>query len=242
MSLSYSNGIHSNAPAHMLESNDIYFAYKLGYLSGANIRKEARKPEPRLFKLIGHASLFDCTRKYITEHTILESDDESEVETTEIEELVCDETFIEGKAEVVYIEDIDREATLIDLVTPSKLLPQDSWSYSQPEGCPNSMVSQTLAHPQNPAILTWEDESDSSTEPGDDAADDEYWSDSTCEEEDVLSHLSTKDYDRYAYSTKLATFPNQPISKANDDQVIWSEQPRIMSIRQVEDLFAETFG
>ncbi|KIV90428.1 hypothetical protein PV10_07737 [Exophiala mesophila] len=242
MSVSYSKPLHSDTPAKMLESNDIYFAYKLGYLSGANIRKEARRPEPRLSKLIGHALLFDCTRKFITEHTILESDNESEDGSTEIEHIE-DAEFIEGKAEVVYMEDIDQEATIVDLVTPSKLASKESWSYSQTELCTASIVvSHPCADRQDPTMLPWEDESDSSTEPGDDGVDDDYWSDSTCEEDDAPGHLSTKDYDLCGYSPDLPTYYNQPISKTNDDQVIWSEQPRIMSLRQVEDLFAETFG
>ncbi|EXJ88281.1 hypothetical protein A1O1_05211 [Capronia coronata CBS 617.96] len=73
-----------------MSTTQIQFAYKVGYMSKYRIEREARKAEPRLHKLVGHASLFDSAKKYIVEHI----DDDDEDDKDHQDELLQDDVLL----------------------------------------------------------------------------------------------------------------------------------------------------
>ncbi|KAK5062555.1 hypothetical protein LTR84_004628 [Exophiala bonariae] len=216
-----------------------YFAYKLGYLSRLNIRHEAQKPEPHLCKLLGHALLFDNARNYINEHL-----DDEELKPVEVETLpVLEWEEFEDDATIQYIEDIEDDPTSI----------MDAEAIQQPVSSSHKEPSLQLVNtPRTLSILhassiesrphcdqQWENGSNASTEAGDD--DEGHWSDTTYEEEDIdppLLHCGESD----PFLLKTAD-PGYPLHKSEDDDIVlWSQQPRVLSLRQVEDIFVEAFG
>lgn len=215
-----------------------YFAYKLGYLSRVNIRLEARKAEPHLFKLLGHATLFDNARNYINQHL------DDEVEEVEIEaDTTIEWAEDEDEATIEYVEDIEDHHVLI----PDAQMVHSSVSSSSKE-----TSLELINKPQTLSVLhaspieslhsdddDWDNDSNTSTEAGDD--DEGHWSDTTCEEDDVyVASVNSTTSDPYLLKSAIPAFPNH---KAEDDDIIlWSQQPRVLSLRQVEDMFVEAFG
>lgn len=82
------------------------FAYKIGYMSKYRIEREARKPEPRLSRLIGHASLFDSAKKYIIDH-IDDDDDDNDDELVHDSELPEEWTHKADDLDLPSIEEIE---------------------------------------------------------------------------------------------------------------------------------------
>lgn len=221
-----------------------YFAYKLGYLSRVNIRHEAQKAEPHLSRLLGHALLFDNARKYIHEHL------DDEIEPVEVEEDPApewdEEDELEDDATFQYVEDIEDDSEII----PDAQIVHHSICLSSKESKEASL--QFITTPRTLSVVhaspvtsrhscdqQWENDSNTSTEADDD--DDGHWSDTTYEEDD--SDLSLLDFSvSDPYLLKTAE-PGYPSHKAEDDDIVlWSQQPRVLSLRQVEDIFIETFG
>lgn len=216
-----------------------YFAYKLGYLSRINIRHEAQKAEPHLSKLLGHALLFDNARNYINKHL-----DDEEIEPVEVEPLpILEWEEFEDDATIQYIEDIEDDPTSVG---DAQVIHQ-SVSLSEKEP-----PLQLVTTPRTLSILhaspiesrrhcdqQWENDSNTSTEAGDD--DEGHWSDTTCDEDEIdqpLLDCGVSD----PFLLKTAD-PGYTIPKSEDDDIVlWSQQPRVLSLRQVEDIFVEAFG
>ncbi|KIX02915.1 uncharacterized protein Z518_08858 [Rhinocladiella mackenziei CBS 650.93] len=217
-----------------------YLAYKLGYLSKSNIQREVRKAEPRLYKLIGHAALFDNAKKFITEHT---EHDVREVEGAESLAQDYDDEDEDGPS-FGYVEDLRDEES-----TESSFPPLDSSNYStQQNGKNQPVLSVSATEIELPATEGdgWENDSDSSTEAGDDGnQSDGDWSDSTCEEyedeDDENVPPDRKIVDIFPEMTYDFTTASK-YSPQDDDLVLWSQQPRVLSQSQADSLLVEAFG
>ena len=215
-----------------------YFAYKLGYLSRVNIRLEARKAEPHLFKLLSHATLFDNARNYINQHL------DDEVEEVEIEtEATIEWVEEEDEATIEYVEDIDSDLSIPDAhIVHSPVSSFSKESSLVPVSGPRtlSVLHASPIQSQHTDDDEWDNDSNTSTEAGDDD-DEDHWSDTTCEEEDIyVAPVDSTASDPYLLKTAAPSFPKH---KAEDDDIIlWSQQPHVLSLRQVEDMFVEAFG
>jgi hypothetical protein len=215
-----------------------YFAYKLGYMSRVNIRHEAQKAEPHLFKLLGHAMLFDNARNYINQHLDDEVDQvEIKTDTTiEWEEEDDEATF-------QYVEDIeDDQISIPDAQIVHSSVPLSSKEQSLGLVCTPRTLSILHASPVEIAHTydnDWDNDSNDSTEAGDD--DEGHWSDTTCDEDDTdVVPLDCTVSDPYLLKSAA---PGYTQHKAEDDDIVlWSQQPRVLSLRQVEDMFVEAFG
>ena len=205
----------SSSASSVLGTEARYIAYKLGYISRFKIEREAKKTEPRLHKLIGHCSLFDQARKYILEH----HDQEDIVDAEAVDELSLDESDEELEAEFEHIESVD-------IVTLS------SKHSDKPGGL--SVVRAT----ENPSTqlyddLDWDDDLDSNSTAISD--DDDNWSDSTCGDDDGDAHSDSKTIDIYhAAESKYL--------HRNDDLLLWSQQPQVLTPNQVDSLLIEAFA
>ncbi|KEF59316.1 uncharacterized protein A1O9_04160 [Exophiala aquamarina CBS 119918] len=214
-----------------------YFAYKLGYLSRVNIRREAQKAEPRLFKLLGHATLFDNARNYVTQHL---DDEVDEVEIEADATIEWDED--EDDATIEYVEDIrDDQVSILDAPIVHSSV-SSSKENSLGLVCKPRTLSILHASPIESQHIDeddWDNDSNTSTEAGDD--DEGHWSDTTCEEEDVyVAPVDPATSDPYLLKCATPTFPQH--KAADDDIILWSQQPRVLTLRQVEDMFVEAFG
>lgn len=171
-----------------------YLAYKVAYLSTTKIEKEACKAEPRLRKLVGHAALFDQTREFI----VGQAGDENEGEADELEDLVEDSDeedekdqeddvpycqYIERAEDIEHIDDVEHPLNLNEPAEPklSNRFP------SQRNENTKRLLVLGVIRTEVKEVQTddWENNSDSSTEAGDNDQDsDGEWSNSTCEGDD----------------------------------------------------------
>src|SRR5438045_264565 len=69
-----------STPSPVLDSDMRLFAYVLAGKSRTNIEREARKAEPWLRKLVGHASLFDQVNHFIINHAESKAEEADEAE------------------------------------------------------------------------------------------------------------------------------------------------------------------
>ena len=198
----------------VLASETKYIAYKLAYLSRTNIQKETYKPDPRLRKLIGHCHLFENAKRVITEHI-----GEAHQLVNGRETVADDRSDDQGVSSFEYIEHT-QDAQSIDLPCrradskPAKYLGVDPL-------CGNSS----------------DDEDDSGTEASDgDSQSDDDWSGSTYEGDDDSDHTDGWLKTVYSISTTEKSIPQ------DDDLILWSQQPRVLSPMEAEALLVEAFG
>jgi hypothetical protein len=194
-----------------------YFAYKLGSISKSKIEREAHKAEPRLHKLVGHCSLFDNARRYILDRINREEEQAHHIDSTNdlsIEEDDKDEPSFE------YVEDLSDEGT--------------TYEQSNSHGSLQRVlvVKATEIAAEDYDDLVWDDDSDS-TEADDDEEDN--WSDSTCEDETQDLYFDRKIVD--ICGTRQPRYQPQ-----DDDLMLWSQQPQVMTQSQANSLLIEAFG
>ncbi|EXJ87078.1 hypothetical protein A1O3_04036 [Capronia epimyces CBS 606.96] len=226
------------------------FAYKIGYMSKYRIEREARKTEPRLFKLIGHASLFDSAKKYIVEHI---DDDDDEDDFDHDDELSDDLTSIDHIEEL----DLDDDVECAEALPPSYAESQSQHQYYQAS---TKRISRPVQRPQQVVLATpaedglphhyetedWENVSDVSTEAGDSDSDSD-WSEATCEGDEhvvdavtAASHPARKILDMCELPTSQFSMPTyEPV---DDDLVLWAQQPKVFSQSQADNLLVDIFA
>jgi len=216
--------------APVMESEKRYFAYRLGHMSRSNIQREVGRAEPRLHKLIGHCSLFDNARKFIIEQ--INNEDHDHDSEDEDGNANGDFWFDDAAAAAVdkeevsfdYVEDVQTEkaARRVVVVTATQVVTED---YDD----------------DDELDLEWDGDSDSSTEDGEDCSDDE-WSDSTWEDDDNTNthHIDSKPIDIYAHVPSQGR--NSHCQHRDDDRLLWSQQPRVMSQGQANHLLIEAIG
>jgi len=209
----------ASAISPILGSDMQYFAYKIGSISKSKIEKEAHKAEPRLHKLVGHCSLFDNARKYILDRINHEEEQAHYADSTNewsTEEDDKDEPSFQ------YVEDLADER------------PTYKQSNFHGHGGLKGVLVVKAAEisAEDYDDLDWDDDSDS-TEADDDEEDN--WSDSTCEEEPQDLYSDRKIVDICGAS--------QPRYRPQDDDLmLWSQQPQVMTQSQANSLLIEAFG
>ncbi|KAI1617708.1 hypothetical protein EDD36DRAFT_459387 [Exophiala viscosa] len=206
----------TSSSSPVLSTEARYFAYKLGYISKFKIEREARKTEPRLHKLVGHCSLFDQARKYILEHNHQEDILDAEV----VDELSLEDSDEDFEAEIEHIETVD----IATLSTKHSAKPGDV------------VVVRATAIPSthlDEDDLDWDDDLDSDSTATSD--DDDNWSDSTDGEDDGHAQSDRKVAD--IYHTAKSKYLHR-----NDDLLLWSQQPQVLTPSQADSLLIEAFA
>ena len=210
-----------------------FFAYKLASVSRQNLGREASKAEPRLHRVLGHASLFERTKCFI-----------EAAEAGDIDELESLDEFDEGEDDdIFYMSDEEDDPPSGLHVTnvgdaapaPRHMLPKAFGSSnvctvhgnergSERELGISGMKAREITveddQPYEPEI-----ESDLSTEVADDDYDDEdNWSDSTCAySDDDETHAGYKFEDSLPIKVSQYSAPkHEPL---NGDLVPWAQQP-----------------
>ncbi|KIW48130.1 uncharacterized protein PV06_00749 [Exophiala oligosperma] len=219
----------------VLGSDMRYYAYKLGTISKFKIEKEARKSEPRLHKLVGHCSLFDNARKYIID-TINHDDDDCEPDAATVDS--GDEWSLDNddKDDVSfeYVEDVQKSQP------KSRSSKSSTHSHSTPRNGVVVVKAEEVLFDgidEDDVELEWEYNSDSTVEDDDDEEDN--WSDSTCEEDD--SHVDSSS--SYSDRKGIDILPTaQPKYTTQDDFLLWSQQPQVMTPSQANSLLIEAFA
>ena len=230
-----------------------YFAYRLGYLSRTNIQREVCKNDPQLCRLIGHAALFDNVKNYLIQHF---DDDAQEAEVSERVENKGDDDKDTSPFE--HLDNVDNNDDGENMST--------SLAYRLVN--PNDQVSSRDVSQQNEALQIkvsittiredddedearendWDNDSDSSTEADDDDDGDDDdsdsadgWSDSTYEnDDDDSAHPDRKIIDIFPeMETGSTIYKYKP---RDDDLRLWSQQPRVFSQSQEQNLLIECFG
>ncbi|KAG9775773.1 hypothetical protein KCU88_g5078, partial [Aureobasidium melanogenum] len=254
-----------------VSSNDMRsIAYRIGYLSKSRIEREARKTEPRLWKLIGHASLFDNAKKYIIDH-IDDDDDDDEAVVDEWAESDDELSTIDHIEDLLDLEDDDNEPAPIQPPPHPQLQRQYQFQYyqactkciSRPDQKPQQVVvttvidcaseSESESEPEDQhqhhqrGFEDWENVSDVSTEgdEGDhdhDNTSDSDWSESTCANEDHVYDASPerKLIDLCALATSQFSMPKY--TPQDEDMLLWAQQPRVLSQTQADNLLVEAFA
>lgn len=260
----------AHLPAQLADAR--FLAYKVGSLSRSNIHKEAAKGAPRLRRLLGHASIFDSAAKFILEHsdvkranlaTTEECEDDDDDEVEDEAEFDYDEDDEDDEDEETSFEHAETTEVCYEkpLETPRQVVLNH---YAQLRSKPQGAVVITTTQLDNN-----DDDvgSDSGTEAGDDEElelSDDDWSDSTFEgddfeEDDDHHHHHHDDSQRAAhahawkptaetysyYSVKSFDYqypPYEPHSKSDDDMLLWSQQPRVLSQTQADSLLVEAFA
>ncbi|KAK7888231.1 hypothetical protein LTR67_009108 [Exophiala xenobiotica] len=192
-----------------------YFAYKIGSISKSKIEREAHKAEPRLHKLVGHCSLFDNARRYILDRISHEEEQAHHIDSTNdlsIEEDDKDEPSFE------YVEDLSDKGPTY----------KQSNSHGGLQGV--LVVKATEIAAEDYDDLDWDDNSDST-----DADDEDNWSDSTCEEENQDLYFDRK-------TVEICGTGQPGYRPQDDDLMLWSQQPQVMSQSQANSLLIEAFG
>ncbi|KAL6248941.1 hypothetical protein RBB50_004004 [Rhinocladiella similis] len=213
----------TSSSSPVLGSDMRYYAYKLGTISKFKIEKEARKSEPRLHKLVGHCSLFDNARKYILD-TIShdhDHDDQDEAVIDSGDEWSLDD---DDKDDISfdYVEDVQQEK-------PKSRSKSSKHSHGVVVVAAQEVV---FDDEEEDIALEWEYNSDS-TEADDD--DEDNWSDSTCEDDSQDSS--------YSHRKGMDIYPTaQAKYTAQDDLLLWSQQPQVMTPSQANSLLIEAFA
>jgi hypothetical protein len=176
-----------------LTSDMQYFAYKLGCTSRTNIEREAGKAEPRLQKLLGHASLFDRARYFIT--IPADSGFEEADEAEDLDELESLYEFNEeaNALPALHVSGVrDAPSTRRTLSASKACTPYENDKYK-----PSTVEEAQEFIVDSDQSDRWENTSDSSSEDGDDRYYyEDNWSNTISEDsDDDETHLDHKSVD-----------------------------------------------
>jgi hypothetical protein len=225
-------GANSTRPALSLFQKRL-LAYELGSMSKSKIEKEASKAVPQLHRLVSHAAIFDCTTRFMMDHINDTSVESCMVENAlDEEELGCidiDSGDDHGKSEAGAFEG------------PLEITHHASFNkYAElkaDDGCA-VVVTSALVDPEDDMDEDGEDESTS--ESSDDMhPDQDSWSNSSTAGDQCTIRSEWELLD--AFSGK-AKGPGSIISRHNDDHLLWSQQPKVLSAKQADELIADAFG
>ncbi|KIW20149.1 hypothetical protein PV08_00724 [Exophiala spinifera] len=218
----------------VLGSDMRYFAYKLGTISKFKIEKEARKSEPRLHKLVGHCSLFDNARRYILD-TLCHDDEEQDEGAVDSDDKwsLHDNKDDEDGISFEYVEDVQQKERHKSRSKSSRhsrgVVALKTEEITLDDG--NDDNENEVEDDE----LEWEYHSDS-TEAHDDEDDEDNWSDSTCEEDDSQEPA-------YSHHKGMDIYPaTHSKYTAQDDVLLWSQQPQVMTPSQANNLLIEAFA
>lgn len=181
-----------------------------------------------MHKLIGHCSLFDHARKVIIDQLRNDTHDaEDEASGDEGDFWLDDGADDKDEPAVAYVEDLQAAKP----ATPQRIV----------------VVTATQVETEDYDGLEWEYDSDSTTgiDEDEDCSDDD-WSDSTCDDCCDHHHPNSKTIDIYP-ATKIMPVRHSHHHQLqhkhqDDDLVLWSQQPRVMSQNQADHLLFEAMG
>jgi len=225
--------VSMDAPA--MESEKRYFAYRLGQMSRSNIHREVGRAEPRLHKLIGHCSLFDNARRFIIEQINSDhhdADDEDGNGNGSGESWLDNDASAAGDKDGVsfqYVEDVQMQRRLqadqpVVVVTATQIATGD---YDDSDD-------------DDDDDLEWDGDSDSTTGAREDdeedcSDDDSEWSDSTWDEDGDSAPP-------HVYAPAASAGQKHHCRHRDDDLLLWSQQPHVMSQWQADHLLIEAIG
>ncbi|KIX98840.1 uncharacterized protein Z520_05301 [Fonsecaea multimorphosa CBS 102226] len=224
-------------------------AYQIGTMSRSKIQKEAAKTVPHLHRLVCHAAVFDNAAKFIVEHMRDYSEPSSPLASIEEVEDVDDEDdfSLDDIVDIVPEDDDDLGSAAYD---PSLHTAQVASfnGYAQlksPRLC--GVVVTTTVVGSTRDISHWDEaESDSSSSTESEEEEEEEEDDS-----DFDFHYDYADpgcsyfyrqSERHADWEYAHTTCSKPNNHTDDDQLLWSQQPRVWSPQQAANIFVEAFG
>ncbi|ETI26291.1 hypothetical protein G647_03068 [Cladophialophora carrionii CBS 160.54] len=210
-------------------------AYELSSISRLKIQKEASKSSPRLHKLVAHAAMFDNATRFILDH----------IDGSNVEDDLSDSVAIEGVLDakehgcghIAQLEDHDQngDETFQSSFEVRNRTSFSGYAHRKPkEGCA-IVVIEALADEEGDTFEDTADESNTDSDDDDyDHFDDrEIWSDAPL---DGDWRKMQSDWDFWDASANLVR------DSRDDDLLLWSQQPRVLSTKQAESLFLEAFG
>ena len=214
-------------------------AYELGSISMSKIEKEASKTAPRLHKLVGHAAIFDNAARFIMQHI-----DDSIIEYDQMEPAVIEKELHEeelGYSDLTGLKncaEIETGTTQVSFeITPHASF--NGYSQLKPKGHCSIEVTTTALNAEDVKFWGPEAESSMETYDGYDYLDRQRWSDLSykggeCKIQPEWEHLDSCST-QFVSSTLIR-------ESHDDDLLLWSQQPRVLSTKQAESLFIEAFG
>ncbi|OCT48843.1 hypothetical protein CLCR_05130 [Cladophialophora carrionii] len=209
-------------------------AYELSSISRLKIQKEASKTSPRLYKLVAHAAMFDNATRFILDHI-----DGSNVEL-DLSDSVAIEGLLDEKehgcGHIAHPEDHEQNEveTIQSSFEVKNYTSFNGYAHLKPkEGCA-IVVTEALADEVDDTCEDTADESNTDSDDDYDHFDDrEIWSDAPL---DGDWRKMQSGWDFWDASSNLVR------DSRNDDLLLWSQQPRVLSTKQAESLFLEAFG
>lgn len=213
----------------VLSTEAHYFAYKLGYISRFKIEREARKAEPRLHKLVGHCSLFDQARKYIIEH----NEQQDVVDAEAVDKLSHEDSDEELEADIEHIESVAETPLSRQLAHQQR---RGAVVVVRATEVPSGHVDDDLKWDDDDLEWDHDDDSDSTkTDDDDEISDDDNWSDSTCADDYGDGHPD-------GMVLEIYPAPQAKYLHQDDDLLLWSQQPQVLTQGQADSLLVEAFA
>jgi hypothetical protein len=224
---SYGGNIASTRSSFAAIQNRI-LAYELGSISRTNIEKEASKMSPRLHRLVGHATIFDSAAKYIREHI-----DDRHSEPVRMEEAVVEDDFEDDHISDCHLgssrdhEEIrNQESFAITHVASFNSFAE----VKVKESCAVVVTSKSF-----------DPDDDASTDSSDDydQISPQSWDDSnpmndTCKIQSEWEFMDS--------NTKQLVCLSSNRNAQEEDTLLWSQQPKVLSTKQAQTLLFDAFG
>ncbi|EXJ56694.1 hypothetical protein A1O7_07038 [Cladophialophora yegresii CBS 114405] len=211
-----------------------HLAHELSSISRLKIEKEASKTSPRLHKLVAHASMFDHATRFILAH----------IDGTNAELDLPDSVAVQGVRDEKE-HGCDHKARLqhhdqggVETSQPSfEIKNQTSfngYAHLKPkEGCAIVVIEAIADEEDN----DFEDTGEESITDSDDG-DDGHFDREICTDTPINGdwRKMQSDWNFWDASSNVIRDPH------DDDLLLWSQQPRVLSAKQAETLFFEAFG
>lgn len=229
-----------------MESDNRQLAYKLGFLSRSNIQKEASKGAPRLHRLVSHAAIFDNAARYIVEHLDYMKYESQQPRVEAKNDDYDDDDDDDEEDDLLFDEVEDLEQPGLETSCHKASAPQSSISrnhYAQSRANNSNQIVVTTTRINSEDDETFDDaESDPSTEDSDnDSHSDDDWSDTTYnDDDDENGHSDWKFVD--VDSTEEFGDSKSQHQSHDDDLLLWSQQPKVLSQMEADNLLLEAFA
>ncbi|KAJ9615455.1 hypothetical protein H2200_001530 [Cladophialophora chaetospira] len=214
-------------------------AYQLGLISKSKIEREASKTAPRLNKLVGHATIFDNAAKVIMQHI-----NDSITELDRVDPISMDgEMYEEGR----WFDGLGGHEISIGneaVVTQIPIEPATNGSfngYGQLKRTEDRHIEISTTVPGVEDGDDWDMEAELAMESIDvySYLNREHWIDPYCK---IGEGKGRQEWELSNACSRPVASSTLPQKSRDDDFLLWSQQPRVLSVKQADSLFIYAFG